>query len=196
MSPARSVLGQGFASPVVDAQRTFRLVLDAMANPGRIVEVPEPAAAMPLREAQAALCLTLLDFETPVWLGPGVAGAADWLRFHCGCPLVADPAKARFAVLRSGSIEAPLSAFDPGEDEYPERSATLLIEVEALGSGTPLQLRGPGVPVAREMAVVGLPEPFWGEWEANAALFPRGVDLVLTAGRRLAALPRTISVET
>jgi alpha-D-ribose 1-methylphosphonate 5-triphosphate synthase subunit PhnH len=41
----------------------------------------------------------------------------------------------------------------------------------------------------------GLPGDFVARWAANHALFPRGVDLVLCAGERLAALPRSVAIE-
>jgi len=43
--------------------------------------------------------------------------------------------------------------------------------------------------------VAGLPPGFLAEWEANRALFPRGVDVILCAGDHLAALPRTVRIE-
>ena len=51
----------------------------------------------------------------------------------------------------------------------------------------------------REMVVLaaaGLRDGIWDEWDANRALFPCGIDLVLVAGSRLAALPRTTAVRT
>jgi alpha-D-ribose 1-methylphosphonate 5-triphosphate synthase subunit PhnH len=32
-------------------------------------------------------------------------------------------------------------------------------------------------------------------WRRNHALFPRGVDLILCAGDKLTALPRTVAIE-
>ena len=40
----------------------------------------------------------------------------------------------------------------------------------------------------------GLHPGLLDEWEANRKLFPCGVDLVLVAGTRIAALPRTTTV--
>src|SRR3546814_8455275 len=79
----------GFADPGIASQRVFRVVLDAMARPGRIAEVTDelhPPA--PLAAAAAALCLALADHDTPVWLAPRLATPAvvAFLRFHCGCP--------------------------------------------------------------------------------------------------------------
>jgi alpha-D-ribose 1-methylphosphonate 5-triphosphate synthase subunit PhnH len=45
------------------------------------------------------------------------------------------------------------------------------------------------------LTVDGLPRDFVSIWRRNHALFPCGIDLVLCAGDRLTALPRTVTVE-
>ena len=45
------------------------------------------------------------------------------------------------------------------------------------------------------LQVEGLPQAFLADWATNGARFPRGIDLVLCAGDRLAALPRTTRIE-
>jgi alpha-D-ribose 1-methylphosphonate 5-triphosphate synthase subunit PhnH len=191
-------VGVGFADPVLDSQRAFRAVLDAIAHPGRIVTVAGPdAPPPPLGPASAGVCLTLLDFETPVWLDTVAATAPvrDYLRFHCGAPLVATPVDARFALIADPGGMPPLAAFDAGTDERPDRSATLVVQVRGLVSGTGRRLSGPGIDGQARLDVDGLPLEFWDAARANAARFPRGVDLLLCAGDRLAALPRTTRVE-
>ena len=44
------------------------------------------------------------------------------------------------------------------------------------------------------IAPKGLPDAFLRIWSDNRALFPRGVDLVLTAGRQFLCLPRTTKI--
>ena len=64
-------IAPGFADPVFDSQATFRAALDALARPGRVAALPPvltPPA--PLNPATAALCLTLADLDTPLWLDP------------------------------------------------------------------------------------------------------------------------------
>ena len=84
--------------------------------------------------------------------------------------------------------------FDLGTDAYPDRSTTVVIEVAALGSGGAVALTGPGLRVPAALRVAGLDGAFWTSREALAALFPRGLDVVLTSGASLAALPRTTRV--
>jgi hypothetical protein len=42
--------------------------------------------------------------------------------------------------------------------------------------------------------VDGAPLGFLAAWQANRARVPRGVDVILCAGERLAALPRTVAI--
>jgi alpha-D-ribose 1-methylphosphonate 5-triphosphate synthase subunit PhnH len=188
-------LAPGFADPVHDAQACFRAVLDATAHPGRIVTVagglPDGATLSP---AARAIALTLCDIDTPVWLDAASAAEAPYLAFHCGAPLAAGPAGARFAFVAGPDALPPLADFALGTDEYPERSATLVIEVPGLADGAGAVLRGPGILGERRLMVMGLPARFWVEREALAELFPRGLDVLFTSGRRLAALPRSARV--
>ena len=79
----------GFADPVEEAQATFRAVLDAMARPGTLHRAGERLAPpVPLDQAAAAVLLTLVDNETPLWLDAAAAAARDWLAFHCGATVV------------------------------------------------------------------------------------------------------------
>jgi alpha-D-ribose 1-methylphosphonate 5-triphosphate synthase subunit PhnH len=88
-----------------------------------------------------------------------------------------------------------LAALPNGTDEMPETSATVILQVSALGSGRRFRLEGPGLRQPTELRVDGLPDEFVAIWQQNHALFPRGVDLILCAGDRLAALPRSVTVK-
>lgn len=187
----------GFADPVLDAQRAFRSVLEGMAHPGRVTVMPEVEAPPPLEVAAAAACLTLLDHDTPLWIDPAGATAEvlAWLRFHCGVPVVDTPGAARFALVVEAGALGRLDVFEAGSDERPDLSATVLLQVQGLLAGTGFRLRGPGIDGESRLAVVGAPPGLGTALRVNAARFPRGVDLVLCAGHRLAALPRTTRVE-
>ena len=85
-------------------------------------------------------------------------------------------------------------AFDLGSIEYPDRSTTLVLEVETLDDGDAFHLSGPGIEESRSLAAARCRRTSPHRMAANRALFPRGVDLVLTCGRRLAALPRSVQL--
>ena len=176
----------GFADPPADAARAFRAAMRAMARPGTVETVagPPPEGLSP---AAATLLLTLCDAETPVLLAGRAAAARDWLVFHTGAPAAAGPEDAAFAV---GAWEdlPPLGRFPAGTPDYPDRSATVVVEVAALdGPGT--RLTGPGIETE---AALPLPDP--DALRANAARYPLGCDLYLACGDRLAALPRSTRI--
>jgi len=196
MNQPVTVLAPGFSDPGHDAQRLFRAVLDAFAHPGRIMSLPDPPAGPgAISPATAAYLLTLVDRDTPLWLAPEFERPAvrDFVRFHTGAPIVARRDEAVFAVLAHDT--ASLDGFAIGTDPYPDRSATLVIEVPVLGAGAARRWRGPGIDGQAAVAVGGLGADFWQAWADNHALFPCGVDVVFAAGSQLLALPRSIAVE-
>ncbi|ESH91857.1 carbon-phosphorus lyase [Cupriavidus sp. HPC(L)] len=187
----------GFDNPVDDAQQVFRATLQAISHPGRI-ETLSADCGVPdgLSPAMTALLLTLADPDTPVWLPADVAASiGGFLRFHCGCPLVDEVAAAQFVCVPAGHDVPALHRCAQGDPAFPDRSATLIVEVASLDAGDTLTLRGPGIETTCTLRVGGLPEDFRHQWQANHAGFPLGVDLLLTAGERICALPRTTLVE-
>lgn len=192
----------GLPDPVLDSQRVFRAVLDAIAHPGTLVDLPFSLGRAlhvpaPLDPATAAVALALADVDTRLWLD-GAAGAAAvraYLRFHCGCPLTEEPAAADFAVVADPQAMPPLAAFNAGSDEFPDRSTTVIVQVPALEGGEPWTFTGPGIRDRVRLAVAGLPPAFRGWVAENHAGFPRGVDLIFTSGTRLVALPRSARLE-
>jgi alpha-D-ribose 1-methylphosphonate 5-triphosphate synthase subunit PhnH len=53
------------------------------------------------------------------------------------------------------------------------------------------ELTGPGIATARSFAAGPLPADFEKRMAENRSLFPRGVDLVITSGDEVMALPRS-----
>lgn len=189
-------LGPGFSDPVLDAQKCFRTILTAMSEPG-LPQMLETAVAPPagLASAAAVALLALADFETPVWLPPHLGDAARFLRFHTGAPLVSDGKSAHFAVLDGGAGSLRLGDFDPGDERYPDRSTTVIVQCAGLTGGPAVTLTGPGIPGARAFAPSGLGDSFWSDVAANSALYPRGVDLLLVSGAGIAGLPRSTHIQ-
>jgi alpha-D-ribose 1-methylphosphonate 5-triphosphate synthase subunit PhnH len=178
-------LPAGFADKVLSAQSTFRSVMDAMARPGSVQRIlsgaGRPAAMM---RGAAAIALTLFDHDTPVWLDPAMSATPDvskWLKFHTSAPVIADSSIASFALIGDSANLPPLDRFAFGSNEYPDRSTTLILQVESLTQGAVFELRGPGIQ----------PRDLFERLAVNPALFPRGIDVVLVHDDAIVAIPRT-----
>ncbi|SEO58247.1 alpha-D-ribose 1-methylphosphonate 5-triphosphate synthase subunit PhnH [Salinihabitans flavidus] len=182
-------LSGGFDDAPVDAAHAFRAAMSVMACPGRIEQIAGATPPPPLSVAAGTLILTLCDPETPLHLAKGhdTPEIRDWITFHTGAPFVAR-SKAMFA-LGDWAALLPLADYPIGTPEYPDRSTTLIVEVEAL-SARGATLRGPGI---EDTATLSLPEV--AALQANAAQFPLGLDFFFTAGAQIAALPRTTTLE-
>ena len=191
-------LPPGFADKVLSAQSTFRSVMDAMARPGSVQRiVPMAGAPGPTMRGTAAIALTLFDHDTPLWLDAPMAERSDvvkWLKFHTGAPVVQDSSIASFALISDGAALPALERFALGTNEYPDRSTTVILQVESLDSGRSFELRGPGIDGVATLQASIRPFDLFERLRMNEALFPRGIDLVLVADDAVVAIPRTTRV--
>jgi alpha-D-ribose 1-methylphosphonate 5-triphosphate synthase subunit PhnH len=189
----------GFTDPVFDSQAVFRAVLDATAGPGAMQPLPDRVAPpAPLNASAGAILLALADADTPVFLDAALAASpsvAAWIAFHTGAPVVSAAPDATFAVISDLDAMPALSAFAQGSAEYPDRSATLVLQVASVAIGPAgLTLRGPGIGGSRILRVADLPDWFRAAWALNQEAFPLGVDILFAADGWVAALPRTAEI--
>lgn len=188
-------LPAGFADKVLSAQSTFRSVMDAMARPGSIQRIASVAGTPDtMMRGTAAIALTLFDHDTPVWLDGLMSAKTDvakWLKFHTSAPIVADSSIAGFALIADPQNLPPLDRFAFGSNEYPDRSTTLILQVESLTDGPVIELRGPGIDGTATLRASIEPQDLFERLAMNAALFPRGIDVVLVHDDAIVAIPRT-----
>lgn len=202
-------------------QASFRALLDAMARPGEVSELPradEQARADALAAGLFASTVTaldvLLDAATSLAVaGPDAARAERSLtrRTHA---LRAPLPEAPYAVLPlsvpAGQAAETVSSLSPGTLLDPHLGATCVVECGALlgtdarggrvGSvsgdapARGFRLRGPGI---RESALLACdrPEALVAR-SARGDEFPCGIDLVLVDRvGHVAAIPRTTAIE-
>lgn len=183
-------LSGGFRDAPVEAAYTFRAAMSAMARPGRIERVAGVTPPAPLSVAAGTLILTLCDVDTPLHIaGPhNSEQARAWIAFHTGAP-ICGPGGAAFALGNLHDLQ-PLKSYPVGTPEYPDRSATLIVETDELRAEG-CTLAGPGI---ADHAYLSLPDP--DVLRRNAAQFPLGLDFYLTCGDRLAGLPRSTRIES
>jgi alpha-D-ribose 1-methylphosphonate 5-triphosphate synthase subunit PhnH len=182
-------LAGGFAEAPIQSARAFREILEAMARPGTIRRVEGARPPAPLSVAAGVALLVLADPTTRLYLAgrADCPAVRDWVAFHIGAPLV----RAEDADFAVGTWDAlqPVARFRIGLPDYPDRSATLIVETDRLVNHGPA-LTGPGIETATWL---NLPET--AAFRANRALFPMGFDTIFTGGDRIAALPRSTRVE-
>jgi len=170
-----SAIHAAFSDPPRESQQVFRAVMNAMARPGDVIGIDAGfAPPAPMNAAAAAVLLTLADFETTVWADTYSPDAAQFLRFHTGARLIDDPTAATFALLTDPQAAPALETFAQGTPDYPDRSATLIIQVE--------------------MFAAPLPADFLAQWRDNHARFPQGVDMIFAGRGQIAALPRSTEI--
>jgi alpha-D-ribose 1-methylphosphonate 5-triphosphate synthase subunit PhnH len=191
-------LPAGFADKVLSAQSTFRSVMDAMARPGTVQQVMASAGTPgPMMLGAAAIALTLFDHDTPVWLDARMSESSEvakWLKFHSGAPVLDDPSVCHFALIGNGNALPDLSRFSFGTNEYPDRSTTLILQVDSLKHGSAFELRGPGIDGSAILRAMIEPVDLFKRLTVNETLFPRGIDVVLVSADTIVAIPRTTRV--
>ncbi|MBR1276861.1 phosphonate C-P lyase system protein PhnH [Bradyrhizobium sp. AUGA SZCCT0283] len=188
-------LPAGFADKVLSAQSTFRSVMDAMARPGSVQRIAAVSGTPgTMMRGTAAVALTLFDHDTPVWLDKRMSATPDvakWLKFHTSAPVIADSSISSFALIGDPQYLPALEYFAFGSNEYPDRSTTLILQVESLAQGPSLELRGPGIDGAVILRVSTQPQDLFERLAINVSLFPRGIDVVLVDDDAIVAIPRT-----
>ena len=188
----------GFINPVNNSQQWYRAILDAMSRPGNVcIPVSTEAfsqAPESCNKSTASIALTLFDNDTAIWLQSEDTSLACWLKFHCGCTLTDKPEDTTFALIVDGNNLPDLTLFAVGTSEFPDRSTTLVIQVESLAEGDTVELSGAGIATTTTLRVSGLHESFWKTQAENTALFPQGFDTILAAPDGVVCIPRTTTI--
>ncbi len=187
---------------VFTSQQIYRLLLDTMARPGKIAALPELELAPPegLSRPVAGLAFTLLDQETTFAVLPECQPWSAYIGLNTGSRST-ELSKAEFIIMDGGSDLPQLAEVNRGNLFFPDRGATLMIMVSAIGAtdgDIGLTLQGPGVLGQKRLFLSGL-------WPVNLDRvqdlnreFPLGVDLIISDRHgALVCIPRsnTITLE-
>jgi alpha-D-ribose 1-methylphosphonate 5-triphosphate synthase subunit PhnH len=192
---------------VFDAQQIFRLLLDSMARPGKIVRLPQINLEIPLNQSiyPVVILLTLIDHEVSFNLVDSRRSQAEkdnisgFVARTTGSKQV-PAAQADFVVVYGGNSRGTALQAKRGSLTYPNDGATLIYEVSALDDGesdTPiLELTGPGIQNRVDLGVRGLDETDARQIIESRCEFPLGTDVILTdISGRTACLPRSTRIK-
>jgi alpha-D-ribose 1-methylphosphonate 5-triphosphate synthase subunit PhnH len=172
--------------PVGDTRRTFDALLSAMSRPGTVQAVPSPA--------DHAVLATLVDHEvttatTDETLRDALSGQGR---------LEAAPVEDADVVHVRDHTEVDVRACKRGTLVEPSTGATVVYRVDALAPDTApettVTISGPGVDGTATLPV-SLPESELTALAEAQSDYPRGVDAVFAAERRIAAIPRSVRME-
>jgi alpha-D-ribose 1-methylphosphonate 5-triphosphate synthase subunit PhnH len=192
---------ESFSDQVFTSQQYYRLLLDAMARPGKIVMLPRLEIVPPegLFWPLAGLAFTLLDQETTFAVLPNNQSWNRYLCLNTGSRQAA-VSGAEFIIL-DGRVDLPeLLTINRGELLFPDRGATLMIMVQAVGGADAdikLTLQGPGIAGKKDLALSGLCPVNLERVQTLNREFPLGVDLMISdnAGA-LVCIPRSSIIQT
>ena len=171
--------------PVHDTRQTFDGLLSAMSRPGSVHPVPAPA--------DHAIMATLVDHEVTVATDDetlrevlsGQGRLSSEASEEADVVHVLDPTDVDVRDCKRGSLVEPSDG------------ATIVYRVDQVGTeqtGTTIRLSGPGVDGTRSVSV-SLPETELLDLATIQSDYPRGVDAVFAAEDRLAAIPRSVTME-
>jgi alpha-D-ribose 1-methylphosphonate 5-triphosphate synthase subunit PhnH len=105
--------------------------------------------------------------------------------------VIADSSICSFALIGDARLLPGLDRFAFGSNDYPDRSTTLILQVESLTQGSAFELRGPGIDGVTVLHAGIQPTDLFERLAINQVLFPRGIDVMLVHDDTIVAIPRT-----
>jgi len=168
-------------------QQVFRELVECFSRPGEVRDLQHSDSP---GSAYLAVLATLVDGETTLADPHAQIVSTDWPLLQTSKAVVD---RASYIVV--DGQQAP--DFEPtlGTLASPEFGATIVINIADVGNGPQtLHLSGPGIQQSRELRLAGLHVDWLHRREEWVAVFPLGVDIILCAATRVAALPRTTRV--
>jgi alpha-D-ribose 1-methylphosphonate 5-triphosphate synthase subunit PhnH len=196
-APAFNYWLYGFDDPALGSQQTFRAILEAMDNPGRLVTIRENLYTPEVFNlASAATCLTLLDYETTVWTDVDRnSPVINWLQFCCGGSVVTEPCMANFTIITKPATMPALDYFRIGQNEYPGNVTTMVVQVDDILPAKDDRYSSIFADKATQLELKGITDNFWRQWQQLSNLHPSGIDIFFTCDDVLMSFPIIKQIE-
>lgn len=185
-----------------DIQRVYRKLLNCMSRPGTIENVGGESCKADLTIAMSrpllTILLTLLDGEVAFNLAACKDNALNKKISHLTYAKPAEIAQADYIIVTKAAVKPELAAAldqaKTGTLADPHKSATLIVEVEAVTAGRQLILSGPGIADKSYVSVTGSLD-WLAVRQAKNSEFPLGIDMIVVdeAGN-IICLPRTTQI--
>lgn len=202
-------------APVLLAQQTFRVLLNAMSRPGMVHQL----AVRDGEPTEVGVLFTLLDFEVRYAIAnPGtqrdtqrdmqrdtrsegdIAALEQRIALLTGSQRVAI-GDAAFVLSYGPLPHGAWGELRRGTLAYPDGGATVIFVVPQIGEASvsdervEVVLTGPGVETEQRLMIAGLPTTEFQEFARVNADYPMGVDVMLIdLSGRVACIPRSSAV--
>jgi alpha-D-ribose 1-methylphosphonate 5-triphosphate synthase subunit PhnH len=180
--------------PVFDSQKVFRLILEAISNPTRVVNIKESADKLfGSCPELLAVAMTLLDNEMDFGVVGNDSLAEDIVSLTRARRAKIESADFLF-VCDLGGLKAVIETVKCGTLSDPHKSATVVIR----NGGEPtyrLTLSGPGIDGCAEITASQSIYDAIVCRDAQNYEYPQGIDLIFVTGAgELIAIPRLVRV--
>ena len=181
-SPALKHWGYGFDDLALGSHQTFRAIFAVMEHPGQIVTIHEyPDVPDVYNSASAATCLTLLEYETPVWTDVDrKSPAISWLQVECESSVVTEPCLADFAIITKPGSMPDLDYFRTDPKKYPEKATTIVVQVDDILPVTDNKYFDIFLGRDGQLELNGVPKKFRNQWQSLSGLYPLDIDIFFT----------------
>lgn len=180
---------------VYDSQKLFRLLLEAMSNPTRRVNIKEFAEKMYGENAEfLALAMTLLDNEVTFSTCENQEISDEIVSLTLSNREQSDLADFIF-VSDSSLLSEVIETAKAGTLKDPQKSATIIVKDDG-SEVVSLHLSGPGIKESVRFLTSGLVEKAIEIRDNNYFEYPQGLDLIfVTNDSELFAIPRLTKKE-
>ncbi len=171
---------------VFDAQIHFRTILDCMSRPGKVNHIGEIKIQTPgdWHPASALVAFALLNRDVTFYANNNNETVAEYLTVNTSA-VPATVNKADFVFINGLDNGDILLNTNIGVLEYPEKSATVVIDVENIYDVPKDQtheiiLQGPGVETEKRVYVRNISDSILQALKEQNSEYPLGVDVILT----------------
>ena len=187
---------------VDDSQRVYRQLLKALSEPGLCLntDVTHSTCNETVHMSTWAIAQTLLDHDCLVYVSDTLSHPEflNSLTFYTDCRMTKNTNDADFAFLTLAELQS-LDSFSNGTVEAPHESATLVIQVDAMGMDNQSHtqqylLSGPGIPSERALSIADLTNRQVQLLQDNHKQYPCGVDILFCSEQQVCGLPRSTEI--
>lgn len=171
---------------VFDAQAHFRILLDSMARPGKVNNISEIKIQSPekLNATSALMGFALLNSDVTFYTNNNSSEISEYFIVNTNSK-PATIEHADFVFINGSDDGRVLLKTNVGVLEYPEKSATVIIDVDNIydlpkDQTFEIILQGPGVDGEKRVYVRNISHHILESLKEQNAEYPLGIDVILT----------------